>query len=132
MTEQTYQKLLENGLAAVATHSGVVLDATFSSRRKRERLRNQCTKAGIHLQVIELAADGEEIQKRLKARGETVAEVSDARLEDLKKLSAGYEAPSEVADLIRVSTADGVLDTVRALLLCLAEKQSAPVNRSTT
>ena len=132
MTDRTYEKLLENGLAALATHSGVVLDATFSSRRKRERLRNQCTKAGIHLQVIELAADGEEIQKRLKARGETVAEVSDARLEDFKKLSAGYEAPSEVADLIRVSTADGVLDTVRALLLCLAEKQSAPVNRSTT
>ena len=132
MTDRTYEKLLENGLAALATHSGVVLDATFSSRRKRERLRNQCTKAGIHLQVIELAADGEEIQERLKARGETVAELSDARLEDLKKLSAGYEAPSEVADLIRVSTADGVLDTVRALLLCLAEKQSAPVNRSTT
>ena len=129
MTDRTYEKLLENGLAALATHSGVIFDATFSSRRKREQLRNECAKTGIHLQVIELAADREEIQKRLKARGETVAEVSDARLEDFEKLSAGYEAPSEVADLIRVSTADGVLDTVRALLLCLAEKQSVPVNR---
>ena len=30
-------------------------------------------------------------------------------------------------DLIRVSTADGVLDTLRGVLLSLAEKQSAPV-----
>lgn len=127
MTDRTYEKLLENGLAALATHSGVIFDATFSSRRKRERLRNECAKTGIQLQIIELAADREEIQRRLKARGETAAEVSDARLEDSEKLSAGYEAPSEVADLSRVSTADGVLDTVKALLLCLAEKQSTLV-----
>jgi uncharacterized protein len=127
MTDRTYEKLFENGLAALATHSGVVFDATFSSHRKRERLRNQCAKTGIHLQEIELAADREEIQRRLKARGKTAAEVSDARLEDFEKLSAGYEAPSEVADLIRVSTADGASDPVRALLLSLAEKQSASV-----
>jgi uncharacterized protein len=126
MTDRTYAKLLENGLAALATRSGVVLDATFSSRRKRERVRNECATAGIQLQMIELETHGEEIQKRLKARGETVAVVSDARLEDFEKLSATYEAPTEVVDLIRVSTADGVLDTIRAVLLCLAEKQSAP------
>ncbi|MGZ4982461.1 MAG: AAA family ATPase, partial [Chthoniobacterales bacterium] len=36
MTDRTYEKLLENGLAALATHSGVIFDATFSSCRKRE------------------------------------------------------------------------------------------------
>ena len=129
MTEQTYNKLLENGLAALTVHSGVVLDATFSSRTKRDCLRDQCAKAGVRLQVVELEADHDEIAKRLKARDKSETELSDARLEDLGKLSAGYEAPCEVADLIRVSTANGVLDTVRAVLLGLAEKQSAPVKR---
>ena len=129
MTEQTYHKLVENGLAAVTVHSGVVLDATFSSRTKRDCLRDQCARAGIRLQVVELKADHDEIARRLKARDQSETELSDARLEDLGKLSAGYEAPCEVADLIRVSTANGVLDTVRALLLGLAEKQSAPVKR---
>ena len=84
MTKQTYQKLLENGLAAVPSHGGVILDATFSSRRKRDLLRDECAKAGVPLQVIELEAADQEIVKRLKARGATVAEMSDARLEDLE------------------------------------------------
>jgi hypothetical protein len=40
-----------------------------------------------------------------------------------QKLTANYEAPSEVAELVRVSTAPGALDTVKVVLLSLAEKQ---------
>ena len=68
VSEQTYATLVKEGLAALATHDGVVLDATFSSRAKREMLRNECSKAGVRLQVIELEADQESIMTRLKAR----------------------------------------------------------------
>ena len=124
MTDETYEKLLQNGLAALAIDNGVVLDATFSSRRQRERLRKECARAAIRLRVIELQAHPEEIKRRLKARERNVGEVSDARLEDFQKLTADYEAPSEVAELIRVSTAGSALGTVKAVLLSLAEKQS--------
>jgi predicted kinase len=124
MTDQTYAKLLQNGLAALAIDNGVVLDATFSSRRLRERLRKECARAAIRLRMIELQAHREEIKRRLKARERNVGEFSDARLEDFEKLTANYEAPSEVAELIGVSTAGSTLDTVKVVLLSLAEKQS--------
>ena len=125
MTEKTYHKLLEKGVAAVTVHSGVVLDATFSSRTKRDWLRDECARAGVRLQVIELQADRSEIAKRLKARDERAAELSDARLEDLEKLSAAYESPNEVPSLIRVNNSDGVSNSVSAVLWQLADKQSS-------
>ena len=126
MTEQTYKKLMENGLAALTTHSSVILDATFSSRANRDFLRETCAKAKVRLQVIELQTDRGTIEKRLKERDRITGEISDARLEDFEKLSAAYEPPSELApDLIRVSTTSAASDTVRTILLQLAEKQSA-------
>jgi aminoglycoside phosphotransferase family enzyme/gluconate kinase len=125
MTDQTYEKLVEKGVAAVTVHSGVVLDATFSSRTKRDWLRDQCARAGIRLQVIELEADRNEIARRLKARGQSETELSDARLEDLEKLSAAYDPPSELAlDLIRISATGAASEAVKAVLLRLTEKRS--------
>jgi aminoglycoside phosphotransferase family enzyme/predicted kinase len=125
MTEQTYDSLVEKGLAAVTAHSGVVLDATFSSRTKRDWLRDQCAKAGVRLEVVELEADHNEIAKRLKARDQSDAELSDARLEDLEKLSGAYDPPSELAlDLIKISTTGAASEAVKAVLLRLAKKQS--------
>lgn len=130
MTDQTYEKLVEKGLAAVTAHSGVVLDATFSNRTKRDWLRDECAKAGIRLQVIELEANRNEIAKRLKARYESAAELSDARLEDLEKLSAAYDAPSELAlDLIKISTTGAASEAVKAVLFSLAEKRFAAKNQ---
>lgn len=80
-------------------------------------------------QFVELEVDPNEIKKRLKARDEKTAETSDARLEDFQKLSASYEAPSELApDLIRVSTTTSVSDALKTILVCLAEKKSIVVN----
>ena len=130
VTKQTYHTLLQSALAEVRDGSGVVLDATFSSPSTRGVLRRECARAGARLQVIELEADRETIEKRLRAREKTAAEVSDARLEDFENLNARYVRPSEFApDLVKTSTTGGVLDTVRALLLRLAERRLArPIN----
>jgi uncharacterized protein len=145
MTEQTYKKLLEDGLAAVARcsrkrrprqespHNGVILDATFSSRANRKFLRDACAKAGVHLQVVELAADPEQIKRRLQARDITTGEISDARLEDFDKLNAAYEPPSgRMPDLIKISAIDGVVATVNAILLRLAETDGGVLSRAST
>jgi len=127
MTEQTYRELLSQGLAAPEKQYGVVLDATFSSRTYREFLRQECAKAKVHLQLIELDVDRATIASRLKARDHSAGEISDARLEDLEKLTAAYEPCSsgELApELIKISANDTVSETIRKVLLQLAEKSS--------
>ena len=132
MTQETYRKLLKDGLAAIGCcNRGVILDATFSARALRKFLRDECKKADVPIQFIELEVDPNEVKNRLELRDEKTAETSDARLEDFEKLNAAYQPPSELApDLIRVSTNASVSDAVKATLLCLAEKQSIVVNNT--
>jgi uncharacterized protein len=125
MTQETYKKLVEEGLGALTAHDGVILDATFSSRTNRDFLRAQCAKANVRLQAVELDVDLATVQDRLRKRDKTASEVSDARLEDFEKLIATYELPSELApDLIRVSATGAIFDTVKAVLFRLAEKSA--------
>ena len=129
MTQQTYKKLVEEGVAALAAHGGVILDATFSTRANRDFLREQCTNANVRLQAVELAVGVEQIKDRLRARDDTRlrrGEISDARLEDFEKSNAAYEEPSElVPNLVKISARGAVADTVKAVLLHLAEKAAS-------
>jgi uncharacterized protein len=141
MTRRTYRKLVKDGLAFIAcsrdsrspsqaAHAAVILDATFSTRALRKFFRDECKKANVPFQFVELEVDPNEIKKRLKARDEKTAETSDARLEDFRKLSAAYEAPSELAPrLIRVSTTTSISDAVKTILLRLAERQAVGTDR---
>lgn len=144
VTRQTYKKLVEDGFTAIGcslgrrsrpqgAHSGVILDATFSTRALRVFLRDECNKANVRCQFVELDADHAEIKKRLKVRDKKTGETSDARLKDFDKLNAAYESPSElVPHLIRVSTRTAISNAVKAILLCLAEKQPIVDNRYPT
>ena len=144
MTRRTYRKLIGDGLAAIGCsrgrrprplqpHNAVILDATFSTRALRKFLRNECKKANVSIQFIEVEVSPDEIKNRLKLRDEKTAEASDARLEDFDKLSATYEPPSGLApDLIRVSTDASVSDTVKTILVCLAENQSIVANNTSS
>jgi predicted kinase len=128
MSDQTYKKLLEQGLAALEAHGGVVLDATFSSRANRKFLRTACS--NVRLQVVELDTDRGKIESRLKARDRSASEISDARLEDLEKLNAAYEPPSELAPgLIKISADNAVSNTVKAVFEQLAEKSASSPQR---
>jgi aminoglycoside phosphotransferase family enzyme/predicted kinase len=123
MTQETYKKLVEDGLGELTAHDGAILDATFSSRTNRDFLREQCAKANVRLQAVELDADLATIEDRLRERDKTAGEVSDARLEDFEKLIATYEPPSELApDLMRISATGTLVDAVKTVLLRLGEK----------
>jgi predicted kinase len=124
MTQQTYTRLLEDGLAALKKNRGVILDATFSTRALRKFLGDECKKANVPFQFVELEVDPGEVKKRLKARDEKTVETSDARLEDFAKLNAAYQPPSELApDLIQISENNSAVGTVKAVLIELVEKQ---------
>ena len=89
-------------------------------------MRNECNKAGVRLQVVELEADRETIKRRLRSRDEKTTEISDARLEDFSKLTAEYEPPSEFApNLIKASTSGEMDATLAPILARLTEKQSS-------
>jgi len=101
-----------------------VLDATFSSRAHRELLRDESSKANARWEIVELDVDLPEIERRLKARDKSTDEISDARLEDFKKLNAAYEPSTELMDnLMKVSANDSVSETVKTILFQLAERQ---------
>jgi thymidylate kinase len=86
-----------------------------------ERTVNFCAE---NARMLVLDVDLGEIERRLRARNESTGEISDARLENLVKLNAAYEPPSELTpDLISVSANDEASDTVKAVLLRLTENQ---------
>jgi predicted kinase len=124
MTRQTYQTLMEQALAGVITHGGAVIDATFSTCHYRELLALECRKVRVCFQMIELQAPDEQIVERLNERDSGRAETSDARVEDIAKLNAVYEAPRGVAELFQVSSAASISATARDVVLQLAEKQA--------
>ena len=124
MTTRTYRELLARGVIAAKTQGGAIVDATFASAAKRELLRQKCEKAHLPFQAVELEVDPGEIERRLRARNKSVGVISDARLEDLEKLLAAYETPSQLSpNLIRVPAGNAVSATVKSVLLRLTEAQ---------
>ena len=128
MTDRTYSELVEGGLAAVASGGGVILDATFSSREKRDFLRAACARDKVNLQVVELETENREVANRLAARAANSEEISDARLEDLEMLTASYQVPLELGQgLIKITTSESISDAAaKSVLLGLAEKRVRP------
>jgi uncharacterized protein len=127
MTAKTYKELLARGLVAAKIQGGAIIDATFSSTANRKLLRQKSKKAHVRFQAVELEVDPGEIERRLRARDKDVAVISDARLEDLEKLLAAYEAPLQLSpSLIKVRGDNAVADTVKLVLLRLTERQLQP------
>jgi predicted kinase len=84
----------------------VVLDATYSRRLHRDRLRNRLRKAGVVFCFVEAKASDNVVQQRLKERTAKSSQVSDARIEDFQMLSRLYEPPKELParELVAINT----------------------------
>lgn len=96
-TRQVYTALGNEAVRRAGHSRGTVLDATFGKRTYRDAMREALNEHDIPHCFVELTASDAAIKRRLKAR-EKAASVSDARLEDLAMLSAGYEAPDALED----------------------------------
>ena len=126
MTRKTYDKLFRNAINRVKEQCSLILDATFSSRQHRDKLRQQLGRLGIDYCFIEAQASEETIKRRLMAREGKLNEASDARLEDFEALTRSYEAPSEIgaAYLIAVRTERPFQTTVVETLKALSQRIS--------
>lgn len=124
MTERTYGELFQQGFESATKSGAAVVDATFSRRKHRDLLVNQCRSTSTKLQLIELTTPDEQIRVRLRERERRSSEISDARLEDFAELADAYDSPSEDERVIRIAAVADIETTVRALVHALAEKQS--------
>jgi len=120
MTERTYEKMIRDAAETLRRGHGVILDATFSKRAFRDRLR--ATLGDGHLQWILAEADESTAGERLRQREANHDVVSDARLGDQPMLDAAFEAPGELPAhaVIRIATAAKPEESLRRLLLAMS------------
>lgn len=122
MTEKTYEALLQQAEKGMKEGRSVILDATFSRRLHRDRLREQLKSLGSPYCFIETWASEEVLKARLKSREGKADEVSDARFEDFAALSRSYEPPHELnpLQLLLIKTEgtkeETVIETLKGLI----------------
>lgn len=118
MTRKTYDLLFDQALASLRKGHSVILDATFSKLDHRNALKQLMTSEGCDIRWIEAHASEPVVRERLQERDQDATVVSDARLEDYKRLSADYEPPHELLPNEKLSIlTDGKLDQVFDALL---------------
>jgi hypothetical protein len=118
MTQKTYDLLFEHALATLRSGRSVILDATFSKLEHRNAFKELMAVEGCNVRWIEAYASEPVVCECLKERDQDEAVVSDARFEDYKRLSAGYEPPDELPPTEKLSIcADDKLDPVFSVLL---------------
>jgi predicted kinase len=127
MTNKTYQELFRRLRDRLKQRRCLILDATFSRRAHRDRLREQLEGAGVSHCFVEVQAPTDLLKRRLKEREGKSGEVSDARIEDFEMIDRSYEAPSELGahQLIVVNTERSQEAAVMEALMALAWRAAA-------
>ena len=87
-TEATYAELFERARAGLETGADVVLDATFRSRRYRDRAAGVADDAGVDSLFVRVTCDPDVAVERLENRTETV---SDAGVREYRIVSESFE-----------------------------------------
>jgi len=110
MTRRTYSELVSQGLARIKTDGCVILDARFSEEYQLKMLKREADQKGIQLILVETTAPIELVKKRLAQREDQPGLISDARLEDLDKLSDKTESSflEKVGKTIKLNTAQNI------------------------
>ncbi|ELY98196.1 AAA family ATPase [Natrialba asiatica] len=87
-TDATYEELLERARTALESGSNVVLDATFQSRRYRDRAAAVATATGAEFTFVRVTCDLEVVQERIEARTNSI---SDAQFEQHLQLRETFD-----------------------------------------
>ena len=127
MTGRTYQALIQTATRILRQGRGVVLDATFSKRSARDKLRAAI--GDDKLTWILAETDETTMRNRLRAREFRHDVVSDARLADHAMLDAAFEPPAELPPgmLLRISTSGPPARSLRNLLTALATHRDSAI-----
>ncbi len=134
MSDRTYAALTRNAIASVRQQRGVILDATFASRRRRDALRKALERAGAACCFVETRAATATLKRRLAERALSAGEVSDARIEDFAILDPSYEPPAELGsrNFFAMETARTSEAVVLATLKTLARRRAGAAGAGAT
>ena len=125
MTERTYQAMIDQAAQTLRQGHGVILDATFSKRSFRDRLRETLGDANVEWIITE--AGEATTRERLKQRENRQDVVSDARGEDHDALKKTFEPPEELpTDHQHHVSTDGPPERVIHHLLVTLPSRSHP------
>ena len=103
MTRRTYAELLEGARDELAAGRSVIVDATFATRKWRDRFQA----IGRPFAVVYTDFEEEVIRRRLQARLDHPGEVSDAGFEQYLEVKARFEPPVELGRDERVDHRGG-------------------------
>ena len=120
MTARTYDSMILEAREILRSGHGVILDATFSKRLFRDRLREML--GDRDLRWIVTAVDDETALARLRLRERRHDVISDARSEDREFLNAAFEEPDELTELAKrmIQTSDSNDEVIHKLLVAMA------------
>jgi aminoglycoside phosphotransferase family enzyme/predicted kinase len=130
MSDRTYAALARQANGQVREQRGVVLDATFASRRRRDKLRKTLERKRVGYFFVEIRASAATIKQRLVRRANSAGEISDARIEDFMMVDGAYQPPAELdarhffpvkSARSPEAAASGILKTLARRHACAAE-----------
>lgn len=96
ITERTYGEIISRALNESEVSGTVILDASFSKRKRRDILSREAERRGVNVYFIETAAPVSVIEERLLKREKEGTSVSDARASILDKFISEWEEPDEI------------------------------------
>lgn len=95
-TRKTYEAALERAEAFIAAGESVILDASFRSRRDRERARESARRAGAGFMLVECVCPEATVMERLEKRTAQAGQVSDGRWELYETQKKLFEPVEEI------------------------------------
>ena len=95
MSEAVYEGLLERAACVVESGRTPVLDASFTKRADRDRVRRWAEVRGLRARLIEVRCGVDTARERLAAREREGLDPSDAGPDFLETSLARFEPPNE-------------------------------------
>lgn len=124
-TDNTYAALCDEAEEWLGRGVSVIVDATFSTRRERDRLRDVADRARVPLLLIECVASDDVIRARLARRAHHPGEASDGRLEIFERHRRAFQPFAELPDeqhltVETTTNPDSLVEVIRQRLMGLS------------
>lgn len=105
-SRKTYSALLEKAKGDLTRGDSVVLDASYQSRKERQRVRELAARYKAQVLFILCACPEQEMKRRMEERARDPQAISDGRWEIYLQQQDTFEAPDECepSEIFQIST----------------------------
>jgi len=125
-SRRTYDALLDRATAALTTSPAVVLDASYSARAERDRLRARAAAIGARLRFILCACPEPVARERMDRRAQDPNAVSDGRWEIYLAQKSSFQAPGpDEEETVTIDTNRSVAELLDHLARLLGDRHSS-------